>query len=280
MPENLWWLHLEDPCVKAFLVKNDLTPLKWAKLLLKDVFEEPPVTMREFLFSPDFADWQGDLWPNVQALLEEFDKSKYREGFLGLGRGSGKSALGSLFLARQAYWLLNLKNPWAYYGLRKNTLLTVLNVSVSGAQAQSVVFDTLCGIIENSRYFHGKFSKRTSLGHADLYFPVKRIRAISGHSGSTVWRGYAVFAAVADEISWFLSKANKDNAEDICQVLKGSMATRFPDSYKLLAISSLKSRTDFLSKTLTGLRKETLEKQPTIDGIDEMRAELGIPGEK
>lgn len=602
MDDNLWWLQLQDPGVQAFLKKNDLTPTKWARLLLERVYEEPPVPMREFLFSPDFADWKGDLWPNVQAILEEFDKPTYREGYFAIGRGciaagsevydantglwrrvegvkndfvsvgynegrcgispatgfrvsgrgkilkvelagglsvrvyqghrflgreysksknwghvvlgrsktrwvkagelkvgelvavsrrvyinnpvesmtsneafflgamigdgsfpgirkgvahnktvpdliyslpdthvakfleglfstdgwcgrykyhdkrirkntkgyqyqigyvskskelvegvrrlllrfgvasrvyrkvsrefrcgdktygfawvlqvvgtsnrrrfansiniigceevlksireekpvsleeddfywvrvksvvgegegeyydcsvpgvenyihdggvvghnSGKSAMGSLFLARAIYWLLNLKDPWSYYSLRKNTLLTVLNVSVSGVQAQSVVFDTLCAVIENSRYFNDKFSKRTALGHADMFFPSKRVRAISGHSGSTVWRGYAIYAAVADELSWFVSKANKDNGEDICQVLKGSMKTRFSDSYKFLAISSLKSRTDYLCKTVTGLRKEVVQKAGQPETIEDIKRELAISDEK
>jgi hypothetical protein len=275
--DPLWWLHLEKPSVQSFLEKNGLTPEEYANFLLEEVYHEPPVSMREFMFSPDYCAFSGhdDLWPNVQAILEEFDNPRYREAHLGLGRGSGKSMCSGVFLARSAYWLHNLRDPWAFYRLKKNTLLCCLNVSVSGAQAQSVVFDNLSAIIENSKYFKGKFTKRTALGHADFYFPAKHLKAISGHSGSTVWRGYAIYAGVGDEFSWFQSKNNKDNAEDIYDVLKGSMTTRFANSYKLMLISSLKSKNDFLCKSLNNLRKEA-KGSVGIENLDTVRQELGI----
>jgi len=130
-------------------------------------------------------------------------------------------------------------------------------------------------IVENSKFFQGKFTKRVAMGHADLAFPSKKIRAISGHSGSTAWRGYAVFAGVADEAAWFVTKTNRDNAEDIVNVMQGSMKTRFPQAYKLLIISSLKSRNDFVCKSLTTLRKERIQKEG-LEDIAGLRTELKV----
>jgi hypothetical protein len=270
------WMKWDDPDTQALVKSLNWTPERWRKFLLDTTFHEPPVPMREFLMSPDYADYRDSLWPNVQAILEEFDKFRYREAFLGLGKGSGKSSIGAIFLARSIYWLMNLRDPWRYYQLRKGTQLNVLNVSISGAQAQSVIFDSLVQIVENSRFFRGKFTKRVSQGHADLAFPSKKVRAISGHSGSTAWRGYAVYAGVADEAAWFVTKTNRDNAEEMVHVMQGSMKTRFPRSYKLLVISSLKSRNDYVCKSLTTLRKETVQKAGTPESIDRLRQELGL----
>ena len=88
------WLRLGDPKVQAFLKKYSLSPRQYAKHLLETVYHEPPVTINEFIDSPDYLDFKADLWPNVRSLLVEFDKPGYREGFFGLGKGSGKSALG------------------------------------------------------------------------------------------------------------------------------------------------------------------------------------------
>ena len=249
--------------------------------VLKEMAEAPRVSFEE----DDF------YWVRVKSVVEDgvedyYDctvpgPSNYIHDFGVVGHNSGKSITGALFLARSIYWLNNLKNPWKYFGLRRNTLLTVINVSISGLQAQSVIFDTLCDIIENGKYFKNKFTKRTALGHADLYFPDKRIKAVSGHSGSTVWRGYAIYAAVADEASWFVTKANKDNAEEIYTVLKGSMQTRFEGRYKLLVISSLKSRNDFMTKSLNTMRKQAKAEKAKgkgqgVEGIDTLCLEHGI----
>ena len=99
MEDAYWWLHLEKPEVQKFLTRYGLTKEQYAKYLLDEVYEEPPVSMREFLFSPDYANFAeggDDLWITCQAILEEFDKPQYREAHLGLGRGSGKSLLSSV----------------------------------------------------------------------------------------------------------------------------------------------------------------------------------------
>lgn len=269
-----WWLDLGNPKVQQVLVANNWTAERWRKYLLDTTYTEPPVSMREFLYSPDYADYSDSLWPNVQVILEEFDSPQYREAYIGLGRGSGKSSIGAIFLARCLYWLMNLRDPWKYYALKKGTALNVINVSVSGAQAQSVIFDSLVNIVESSKWFKGKFVKRQSKSGADLSFEAKKVKAISGHSGSTAWRGYAIYAGVADEASHFISTSQKDNAADIVSVLKGSMQTRFERSYKLLVISSLKAQNDFVCKSLSLLRKEAKEKE-TMTDIESLKSEIG-----
>lgn len=219
--------------------------------LQRMVFEEPPVSVREFVLSPDYLNQGGFVFRTIVDMIEHVMQPGVREGFLELGKGSGKSTDGALFLCYNAYWLHNLRRPQIFYQLRPRTTISLLNVSISAEQASSVIFDDLVGLIENSKYFRGKFSVRKK----DISFPQKRIRAISGHSGSTVWRGYHTFAAVLDEINFFKDKKGRSNADEMYDVLIGSLKTRFPDAYKLLAVSSTRADGDFLSRRMKPIKE-------------------------
>lgn len=224
---------------------------KLDKSELKDmvglVFEEPPVGVIEFVESKHYLNKGSTyLYPKVQFILDKiFDRNlNLKEIDVNLGRGSGKSELSSLFLSYNLYWLNNLINPQSFYELAENTLICVINIGLSIDQANSVIFENMAMMLEDSDWFNRKFKVR----RRDIYFPMKRVRAISGHSGSTVWRGYHLYAGVLDEINFFLDKKGKSNSTKMFNVLQGSMISRFPSAYKILSVSSMDSDDDFLSR--------------------------------
>lgn len=217
---------------------------------MKLVFHEPPVGVREFIDSPDYLDKPKAAFESVKETLELIFQPQIREVFLEEGRGSGKSFLATGFHAYSSYWLENLRRPQEFYRRMPRSWITLLNVSVSAPQAQSVVFEEYLSLLEDSRWFRGKF-KTTKKA---ITFPNKRIRAMAGHSGSTVWRGYHIYAAIADEINFFKDKRNRSNADEMWAVLQGSCKTRFGTSYKLLAISSSREAGDFMDRNITDIK--------------------------
>lgn len=229
---------------------------------LKIVFEAPPVGVREFIESPDYLNKKGAAFDSIIESLEMVFQPHIRETFMEVGRGGGKSFLATGFHAYNSYWLCNLRRPQEFYRRMPNSWITLLNVSVAAVQAQTVVFEEYLGLLEDSPWFTGKFKSLKK----SITFPVKRIRAMAGHSGSTVWRGYHVFSGIADEINFFKDKRNRSNAEEMWAVLTGSCQTRFPTSYKLLAISSSRERGDFMDRNIEDAKLYGTEKRFKFQG--------------
>lgn len=213
---------------------------------MKLVFHEPPVGIREFIESPDYLDRKGAAYESVVETLENVFKPHIRETYFEAGRGAGKSFLAIGFHGYNSYWLNNLRRPQEFYKRMPRSWITLLNVSVSAPQAQSVIFEDYLELIDGCRWFSGKFKPLKK----SITFPAKRIRAMAGHSGSTVWRGYHIFSAIADEINFFKDKRNRSNADEMWAVLQGSCKTRFRTAYKLLAISSSREAGDFMDRNI------------------------------
>jgi hypothetical protein len=79
-----------------------------------------------------------------------------------------------------------------------------------------------------------------------------------------------------DEVSFMFDRNEKSVAEDLTEAMLKSLNTRFPRSYKLLEISSLRSPDDYLVSQIERVRTNGVEveikrtpgweKQPTSGG--------------
>lgn len=225
------------------------------------VYEERYVDIIEFVESKHYLNLRGKAFNKVLQILWEIDKPNIREVYLCLAKGSGKSFMSSIMLARGIYWLLNMRDPITTLGLAPGSSIYCLNVSVSSQQARDVIFRDLCNRINDSPWFKGKYKERKT----DIQF-MKNIAAVCGHSQSTSFLGYNTAFGIMDEADFQLDNNKRSVAKELYTALKGSMFSRFANSYKLISISSPKDPDGYILSSIdrvkqTGSKFEFLEYQ-------------------
>lgn len=220
------------------------------KKLHEALLEEPIVALDEFVGGRRYLGIRGRVYPRVMDILEEVNKPHVREAYLSLGKGSGKSTICGVLMARWVYELLCHREPQTAFGLLPDSRLTVLNVSTSKDQAKNVIFGSFMARVRGAPWFEGKYKELTT----ECRFP-KNIFANCGHSGSKAFLGYDTVAAVMDEASWMLDTSFRSVAADIYDMLTGSLKTRFPHTYKLVIVSSPRTPEDFLTEQVEWVRR-------------------------
>jgi hypothetical protein len=185
------------------------------------------------------------------------------------GKGGGKDHICRVASMRIAYLLLCLASPQEYYGLPEQDTIHLLNVASSSAQAQQAFFMPVVRAVRK-----GWFTNRCEARQNTISFE-KNIEAVSGHSDAETQEGLNLMLGIADEIDAFKSKKEMTvrrggssreptkSAEGILNMIRTSGATRFPDTFKRVAISYPR----YLGSTIQRLTKEG---QADIDekGID------------
>ncbi len=231
---------------------------------LEDIFEHEPVSLEVFIKDKAFlgADWM--LSP-LQVELVRVGERVYQQELFDLmarefggywadpipmknsivaqwGKGGGKDSTVRVISARVAYLLMCLKSPQDYYGMPLDDSIHLLNVAVNAAQASRAYFDPLAKMV--TRGFMSQYAdpKRDTINYA------KNVQAISGHSDAESQEGLNILLGVADEIDAFKAKGemvgqgNKareasTSAESILNMIESSAMSRFPATYKRIAIS-------------------------------------------
>jgi len=146
-----------------------------------------------------------ELYPKQLEILTNFYGNKnFRELLAILGRRSGKDTLGVVMALKEVDFLLNLKDPYAYYKLAPGRPIYILLVSCSSIQA-SIFFTELKCRINNSKYFKEKIDK---VDEDRIHFKIsgKKDRSIvimSGHSNSEGLLGKRIFALILNEAASF-----------------------------------------------------------------------------
>jgi hypothetical protein len=235
------------------------------------VYDELPFPMDEFIESPIYLGLKGNIDIEKEELLQLFDLPTTRQMFIGAGSGSGKSFFVSCAMARTIYKTSCLKRPDIFYMLGPNSKIAIINLSVSKEQAKDVIFSEFIARIKESPWFRGRYRAWS----ARAAFP-KQVYAFSGGSGAIAYYGYHTLMGSLDEVSFMFDRNEKSVAEDLTEAMLKSLNTRFPRSYKLLEISSLRSPDDYLVSQIERVRTNGVEveikrtpgweKQPTSGG--------------
>lgn len=256
------------------LGSHDSEP-EWARVetfepgSVEALFEEVPVDIETFIKDPRYLNEAWSLseiqleavrmiervyYPETYELLAKHD-SPYAEYWakefdvknlvaLEWGKGSGKDLVCQLASLRVAYLLLCLRSPQEYFGLPEIASIHMLNIAVNAAQAERAFFDPVRrAVSRRGSWFYGKASPKRDSIHYN-----KNIIAISGHSDAESQEGLNIILGVADEIDAFREQSEmvglgnrkreaSTSAESILKMLKGSASTRFPRTYKRVAIS-------------------------------------------
>ena len=214
------------------------------------VYDELPVDMEEFICGRRYLGLKGRIDPAKLELLIEFDKPAVRKIWMAAGKGSGKSFAVSIMEARMIYTLLCLKRPDMFYMLGPGSKIAAVNLSVAKEQAKDVVYAEFIGRLSHSPWFAGKY--KAQVGRC--LFP-KDVYAISGGSSAISFYGYHTILGAIDEVCFLLDREGRSLAEELTEALLGSLTTRFPNSYKLFEISTLRSDDDYLYREIERVKE-------------------------
>lgn len=215
------------------------------------VYDEIPCPMDEFMESPIYLNMKGNVDIEKMELLSLFDLPATRKMWIGAGSGAGKSFVVSCAMARQVYRVACIKRPDIFYMLGPNSKIAIINLSVSKDQARDVIFSEFLARIKESPWFRGRYKEWSTRAA----FP-KQVYAFSGGSGAIAYYGYHTIMGSLDEVSFMFDRNDKSVAEELTEAMLKSLNTRFPGSYKLLEISSLRSPDDFLVNQIERVKLE------------------------
>jgi uncharacterized protein (UPF0335 family) len=234
-----------------------------------DEFEERPVDLDEFFYSPDYLGLKITL-SEYQKQLIEISSQIYREETLinlygedegrrraalnyseiiyVLGKGSGKDLCSEIALAYVCHLLLCLKSPAEYFGKDTGDAIDIINVAINADQANNVFFGGFKRIISKSPWFAGRFKDKQRHFAFD-----KNINVYSGHSEAEAFEGYNTLFVVLDEISGFDSEQSKPGEENskakiLYDMYSDSITSRFPNNGKMLLLSFPRYKEDFIMK--------------------------------
>lgn len=157
------------------------------------------------------------------------------------GKGGGKDNTVRIATLRVINLLLSLKSPQIYYSMPDADSIHTLNVATNARQAMLAFFDPIKRAVKKG-WFEDKCNPTMNQVEFD-----KNVLAISGHSDAESQEGLNLLLGIADEIDGFPSvndgrkkgggSAPVNSAEHIMNMMDSSASTRFPDVYKLVAIS-------------------------------------------
>lgn len=253
---------------------------------LEDIFEEEPVDLttfirdKQFLNHPRLSEIQYDLVRHIEQIyyqdlypdmVEAFGKYwapvRFVNELIGqYGKGAGKDMTARISSARIVYLASCLWSPQRYYGMPENDEIHILNVAPAAPQAYRAFFKPFRTLMDTSPWF----KDRSHTTDFSVKFK-KHLEAVSGHSDAETQEGLNILLGIADEVSAFRSKEEAErgikasgrepskSSEAILNMLRTSANTRFPDTYKILAISYPRFKGDAIQRlTLEG--KEDNEK--------------------
>jgi hypothetical protein len=207
----------------------------------------PP--MWEYMESQDYMGLTI-VHPRIMDILVAVDDPTVRECYIQAGKGVGKSFLSAALLSRGAFILNSYPFVRQVFGTLPDDYIVVLNMSVSAAQAQKVIFQKLKSMITRATIFTG-----AHVGTREIEFHDKVVE-LCGHSGYEIFYGCDIFYGVLDEASHFDKTPDHDVAAEIHEGIVASQLTRFPNDYKLVAISSPKDEEDFLVSRVGNIKEK------------------------
>lgn len=230
-----------------------------------EVFEEIPVSLEVFIKDKKFLGERYLRLSPIQAqAVKQIERVFYVETYPKLGqfdpywnehvrvtnyhayqwgKSSGKDTVCRLSALRIAYLLQCLKSPQNYFQMAQDDSIHMLNVAISADQAQKAFFEPMTKMV-NRGWFRDKANPTKNA----IEFS-KNIQSISGHSKTDSQEGLNIILGVCDEIDGFKTKdelarthalsvrESSNSAESIMEMIQTSANSRFPETFKFVAIS-------------------------------------------
>lgn len=218
---------------------------------------QPPVDIIQFVEDPHYIGGLVACDPQILQLLYLIEEKGVLEAFVQVGKGSGKSLIGSITPTYGAYTTLCMRRPHTVFGISQASIISSINVSIGRKQAKDVIFAQVKDLVENGPWFKANAAFETLT--EEIRFQERRISLFCGHSNSTAFLGYATLRAVMDEVNFMFDNANRNVAERLYAALSGSCKTRFPNDYKLVCVSSSSTPAAWLNKEVQHIERHGKE---------------------
>jgi hypothetical protein len=176
-----------------------------------------------------------------------------------MGRRSSKTLMVSIIAAYEAYKLLELKNPHAFYNMSPDKPIYIINVAVSEQQALDPLFVEIESRIARAPYFADKHSPASKKGvlylltDNDKAINAQRIKdgidimldgsvvLLSGHSNSRSLRGKAAICILYDEFAHFQNTSGQSSGDAVFEALTPS-TKQFGTDGKVVLLSDPKGK--------------------------------------
>lgn len=250
---------IERAAVKRILEEQEQGNSDSINELIDAVYEYPRPPIDEFIFSPQFLDIKkSTIFPGVLDVIAAADDPTIREVFIAAGKGSGKSSISSVLMARATSDLLGYKDPSAYFGLMPDSKLAIVTMAISSPHAK-LLFGKYEALIKRAPCFNPNKTPMFQVLNKEIRFPSKKFDVRSGHSGFYAFFGYDVYMGCIDEFSWFHDTEGNPKTEEVYKGIQAACKTRFPDSYKLVCISSPAAIDDSLMKRVIATKEQGTE---------------------
>lgn len=171
--------------------------------------ERPPVSIEEFLDSPDFIGATDvTLWPEVRKAIIEINCNWWKgpgvaneEAILCGATSTGKSEIAKITLLYHLYLLSCLRVPQRLYGLPSTTSIVFVILAAKPHVTKKVLYAPLRKMVETMPYFQRHMQPERLL-ESEMLFSEKNIRVVPGGSDADTVLGEAIIGGVIDEINF------------------------------------------------------------------------------
>jgi hypothetical protein len=238
-----------------------------------------PVSLREFITSPNYLDQGDSIYPKILDELEALNNppveglahghrvgSHYTEAVFTGGIGVGKSHAALLTLAYHLYILSCLDSPQSLFDLDSSSEILFVFQTVNATLAKQLDYARFKAMIERSPYFRDKFTYNRDI-ESELQFPNRIIvRPVTGLESGTI--GQNIYAAILDEVNFLEitqnSRKNMGDEYDQAVQLYNSIASRRKSRFMkngrtlgmLCLVSSKRYPNQFTDRKIAQSKKE------------------------
>ena len=192
-------------------------------------FDQEPVSVREFLESPQFMNATGTLYPKVLDAIEEMNSGRYQEAVLTGGIGVAKSTIALYSQAYQLYVLSCYHDPHVAFELDPASEIVIVFQNINRSLAKAVEFERFKAMIATSPYFSTCFAP-DSRYESELRFPHRVVvKAVTGLESGAI--GQNVIGGIIDEVNFMhvvqrSQRSNDGGVYDQALALYTSIARR------------------------------------------------------
>lgn len=228
-------------------------------------YKTQPVSMEQFVKDEYYLGKTcAELYPKLLEDLTELFSGGYHESISTGSIGWGKTFFASIGVCRVLYEISCLQDPFATFGLARDTNLSVICLSVNEALAVKVAFENIATKIKASPYFSEHFSFKPT--KKELRFP-NNIWVAARATTDTSALGLNAVSALLDETNFMPTKGKQsermgyvDHAEVIYNSIQRRMKSRLLKKGKLpgmlFIVSSKKTNDDFTARRIRASKED------------------------
>ena len=231
-----------------------------------------PVTIDEFVQSPEFLGDQVECWPALVNDLREMNpdilagENQINEYLDAGATGTGKSFKATVTQAYQLYWLTCIQKPQTLYKLTAATPIIFMFQSVSERVTKRVLYEPFRNMFTAMPYTQ-RWLTFDKYRESELVFPDQNVQVVPALAAVQSMVGQAIISGILDEVNFMTVIENSttvmgnrglggrfDQAEvahsTISRRRKSRFTSRGPVPGCIAVLSSTRYKGDFLDRRI------------------------------